>query len=328
MTWLLVSLAMFGALTGYSKIEAERLESRFPPVGDFSVVDGVRLHYSDTGPSDPDRPVVVLIHGASTSLLDFRDNLTGLLSRSFRVISIDRPGHGHSERADGEWPDPGEQARLIHDLLSALDVQSPILVGHSWAGSVVLAYLLAYPEQAAGGVLLAGGSHAWTGGVAWYNDLAGVPMLGPLFAYTLPMTAGRLALDSAIASVFAPNQAPPDYRERTGVELTLRPRTFMANAEDLRLLSSYLEHQSEFYGYIRHPLLLLTGDADEIVPPWNHAERLVRQAPNAELVVLENTGHALHHVRTDAVAALIESFGNRTRRTGVDPDPPSPGADR
>lgn len=311
MTWLFLSVALIGGLAGYSKLESERLEAQFPPVGQFRVIDGLRLHYSDSAPEDTERPAVVLIHGASTSLLDFEASLTAPLSRSFRVISVDRPGHGYSEQPSGQWLDPGEQARLIHDLLVSLDVRSPILVGHSWAGSVVLAYLLAYPEHAAGGVLLAGASHAWSGGVAWYNDVAGLPVLGPLFAHTLPMTAGRITIDRAIASVFAPNKAPADYRERTGVELTLRPRTFLANARDIRLLSPFLEHQSAHYAYIRHPLLLLTGDDDDIVPAWNHAERLVRQAPNAELVALEGTGHALHHAETGRIAELITRLGAR-----------------
>ena len=188
-----------------------------------------------------------------------------------------------------------------------------MLAGHSWAGSVVLAYLLAFPNEAAGGVLLAGGSHPWQGGVAWYNDLAGVPLLGRLFAHTLPLTAGRLGVGSGIASAFSPNPPPPAYLERTGVELTLRPRTFLANAEDIRLLSPFLERQSMHYAHVRHPLLLITGDTDAVVPAWNHAERLVQQAPKAELVVLEDTGHGLHHVHVERIAALIADFAREAK---------------
>jgi pimeloyl-ACP methyl ester carboxylesterase len=321
MPLLTLLLIAFGVLAGFTQLEARRLESLHPPVGDFIDVDGVRLHYSVTGPADADTAPIVLLHGASTSLLDFHTSLQPALAETHRVLAVDRPGHGYSARpnggfaaAAGDWPDPATQAHLVHELLLELGIERPVIVGHSLAGAVVLAYLLAYPDDAAGGALLAGGSHPWEGGVDWYNDLAGVPVLGRLFAYTMPLTLGRLQLDAGLAAAFAPNTPPPGYVRRTGVELTLRPETFLANAEDIRRLSPFLERQSAHYAYIRRPLLLLTGDADGVVPAWNHADRLVEQTPLAELVRLPDVGHGLHHVATDTVAALITDFARRVGR--------------
>jgi pimeloyl-ACP methyl ester carboxylesterase len=240
MPWIALSLILLSALVVTTELETRRLEARFPPVGAFADVDGVRLHYSIGGPKNKGVVPIVLLHGASTSLLDFHASLLSPLAERHRVIALDRPGHGYSERAQsasGDWPDPTEQARLLHGLLAQLQVDQPVLVGHSWAGAVVLAYLLAYPDEAAGGVMLAGVSHPWEGGVAWYNNLAGLPVAGDLFAYTLPLTFGRLRLGDGLADAFAPNAPPSGYLERTGVELTLRPRTFLANAEDIRLLT-------------------------------------------------------------------------------------------
>lgn len=177
------------------------------------------MHYTEVGSGS----AVVLVHGASTSLLDFHASIADQLSESHRVIAIARPGHGYSDRPSGDWPDPAEQARLIRELMRALGVERPAIVGHSWSGSVVLAFLLDYPDVAAGGVLLAGGTHPWQGGVAWYNDLAGAPVLGDLFARTFMFPFGRLALTTAVRSVFAPNPVPETCIERTGVLLSLRP---------------------------------------------------------------------------------------------------------
>jgi pimeloyl-ACP methyl ester carboxylesterase len=315
-SWLLLTVGLLGGLAAATGVESRRLEARFPPIGDYRIVDGLRLHFTDSEArgrigARSDGPTVVLVHGASTSLLDFHASLVEPLSDGLRVVTVDRPGHGYSERPTGNWHDPAVQATAIHGLLRELQIHRPILVGHSLAGAVVLAYLLDYPDEAAGGVLLAGGSHAWEGGVSWYNDLAGVPILGPLFAHTVPMTVGRLTVSAGIASAFAPNPVPPGYRRRTGIELTLRPRTFLANAEDIRLLSPFLDRQSPRYADLSPPLLLITGDADRVVPAWNHAERLVRQAPNVKLIVLENIGHGLHHVQSAEIAALIENFARK-----------------
>ena len=256
------------------------------------------MHYTDAGSG----PAIVLVHGASTSLLDFQASIAGRLSQNYRVIAVDRPGHGYSERPPGIWPDPAQQARLIRVLVHELGVERPIIVGHSWSGSVVLAYLLDYPDETAGGVLLAGGSHPWEGGVAWYNDVATVPVLGQLFAHTVVYPFGRLSLASAVRNVFAPNPVAEGYTERTGVRLSLRPDSFLANAEDLRRLSDFLAVQSTRYGEIRHPVLAVTGEADHIVPSWNHAARLLRQIPHLEHIELEDTGHALHHAHPERVA--------------------------
>lgn len=304
-------LSLVGALAllvAYSAFGIWRLEQTYPPLGRFVEVSGVRLHYVDagTGPG----PVLVLLHGASTTLRDFTASIVEPLARTRRVIAFDRPGYGYSERPAGDWPSPAEQARLIHAALVQLGVERPVIVGHSWSGSVVLAYLLAYPDTA-GGVLLAGAAHAWDGGVDWVNHVAGVPLLGTLFARTLVYPAGQLLIDQGIQSVFAPNAVPDGYRERTAVELTLRPVAFQANAEDMRLLSDFLREQSQRYADITQPLLLITGDADDIVPSWNHSDRLIKQAPRAELVVLPGVGHAPHHVEPERVAELIDRFAGQ-----------------
>jgi pimeloyl-ACP methyl ester carboxylesterase len=271
------------------------------------------MHYTDTGAGS----AIVLIHGASTSLLDFQASIAEHLKVDHRVITVDRPGHGYSDRPSGDWPDPAEQARLIRELMRDLEIDKPVMVGHSWSGSVVLAYLLDYPNEAMGGVLIAGGSHPWTGGVAWYNDVAGVPLLGELFARTLVYPLGRLSLTQAIKNVFSPDPVPTEYLEQTGVQLSLRPNTFLANAQDIRMLSDYLAHQSKRYASITHPVLALTGEKDDLVPTWNHAERLARQLPNMEHVTFTNAGHALHHSHPERVAGLIASFPRRlTARVG------------
>lgn len=307
MKWLIGSTLLLVALALYTYIGVSRTEQTFPPIGEVLEVDGLRMHYMEAGSG----PAVILIHGASTSLLDFHASIFEPLSRRHRVIAVDRPGHGYSERPSGHWPNPATQARLIRGLLRKLEVENALLVGHSWSGSVVLAYLLAYPEESAGGVLLAGGSHPWEGGVAWHADLAGMPVIGDLFARTFVYPLGRLALETAVRSVFAPNPVPADYTTRTGVWLSLRPEVFLANAQDIRLLSDFLNVQSRRYADIEHPLLLVTGDDDKIVPSWNHADRLVKQVPSTELVVMEETGHALHHTHPQRIAHLIAAFSER-----------------
>ncbi len=306
---LLISSVIVGGLALYSAYGAWRIENDYPAVGKFVDAAGLRLHYTDSGSGIP----VVLIHGASTNLMDFTASLVPHLFEQNRVLAFDRPGHGYSERPTGPWPDPAAQAGYLHAALAKLGVRKPLLVGHSWSGSLVLAYLLNYSADAAGGVLLAGGSHPWKGGVAWTNTIGGIPVVGTLFAHTLVFPLGQLVLDRAVANVFYPESPPPDYVPRTGVMMTLRPGNYLFNAEDVRRLSDFLEYQSQQYARLHRPVLLIHGAEDHIVPAWNHTDRLIEILPDAEVVRLKGVGHALHHTQTERIAHLISDFSRKVQ---------------
>ena len=79
------------------------------------------------------------------------------------------------------------------------------------------------------------------------------------------------------------------------------------------MLSEFLEVQSTRYEQIVHPVLLVTGEADTIVPAWNHADRLTEQIRSTVRVDFAETGHALHHAHPERVAALVERFSSRLR---------------
>lgn len=76
------------------------IDRAHPPAGRFVQVSGGRLHVLELGPKDG--MPVVLLHGASGNLQDMRVALGDKLAAHYRVILIDRPGHGWSDRPDGD----------------------------------------------------------------------------------------------------------------------------------------------------------------------------------------------------------------------------------
>ncbi len=308
MKWLLacvcVALALNAVLFFFSQREVNRLEHRYPPIGKLVKLDGLELHFVEAGSG----PAVVLLHGASTNLRDFTASILYPLARRCRVVAFDRPGHGYSTYRGQHWMDPREQALAIQDALKQLGIERAFWLGHSWAGAVVMAALLEFRREVTGGVLLGGAAYPWQGGVGWSNHLLDIPLAGPAFANTLLMPAGRLLMDDQIAAAFEPNSPPPNYRQRTGIDLVLRPSQFSINGRDRRLLSDFLVKQSERYSTIGQPLLIIHGGEDDIVPAWNHADRLVKLLPQAVLSELPVTGHLPHHVHTEEVARQIARF--------------------
>lgn len=299
-----VAIALLLALAVTTAIGQWHSEREYPPIGEFIEVDGVRLHYVVAGSG----PGLVLVHGASSNLRDFTASILPQLARHYRVIAFDRPGYGYSERAGGEWQTPAATARLLLDAAARLGVQKPLLAGHSWAGSVVMAAMVEMPERVAGGVLIAGVAGHWAGPVGAAYSLGGVPVLGPLFAWTLLYPAGQLLLEDSVASVLAPNTVPADYVRRIAAPLALRPRNFLDNVEDMNRLSEYMQTLSTRYDEVGLPLLLIHGESDTLVPFWNHGRRLLPVIPQTELVLLPQTGHAPHHAHPAAVVRAIDSF--------------------
>jgi pimeloyl-ACP methyl ester carboxylesterase len=292
-------------------VGASAIASRHPPAGRFVETDGGRLHVLELGPAS-DAPPVVLLHGASANLQDMRLTLGEQLAARHRVILIDRPGHGWSERADGDdMASSTRQAALIAQALDRLGVQRGIIVGHSFAGAVVTAFALDHPQRVAGLALLAPVTHPWPGGIAWFYRLASTPVIGPLFTRTIVLPAAFPLLERLAQAVSAPQTMPDDYVRRSALALLLRPRAFLANASDVARLKQSVARQSPRYAEIAAPTVIIVGDRDTIVSPEIHSRALAKTLARAKLIVLPGIGHAVQHVAADIVVAEIDRLAAR-----------------
>jgi pimeloyl-ACP methyl ester carboxylesterase len=300
---LVLVLALLAAATA---LGVAAIEKRYPPAGRFVPVSGGRLHVLELG-EPGDTPPVVLLHGASGNLQDMRLTLGEKLAERHRVILIDRPGHGWSDRPGGaDDAEPARQAALVAQALTHLGAERAILVGHSWSGALATAFALAYPRRVAGLVLLAPVTHPWKGGVTWYYGVASMRSLGPLFARTVVLPHGLPFLAGLSRGVFAPQPIVADYVRRAAIPLILRPAVFMANALDVCRLNANVARQAPRYAEITARTVIITGDRDGVVSPALHAKALATQVPHAKLITLPGVGHAVQHVAADAAVAEID----------------------
>jgi pimeloyl-ACP methyl ester carboxylesterase len=309
---ILTIIVVLAALAGVTLLGTRAIERANSPAGRFVDVDGGRLHVVELGAADA--PPLLLLHGASGNLNDLRLALGERLAQRYRVILVDRPGHGWSDRPGGAADAlPSAQAKLIRQALASLGVKRLILLGHSWSGALATAYALAYPDEVRGLVLLAPVTHPWPGGIGWINDVVALPVIGQLIARTLILPAGYFMLNVGVAGVFSPDAAPPDYVARTGVAMLLRPREFIANAQDLAGLKEFVRAQAPRYGDIKVPVEIIAGDKDPVVYTDIHSRAIAKQAAGATLTVLSGVGHMVQYAAPDRVVQAVDEIAAKTR---------------
>jgi pimeloyl-ACP methyl ester carboxylesterase len=300
---------------------AARAQARFPSAGSFVRVEGLELHHTRGGAG----PAVVLLHGAFGGAQDFEATIAPALRARAEVVAFDRPGSGWSERpADGS-ADPAAQARLLRAAARELGLQRPLLVGCSFGGAVALAWALQAPDEVAGVVTVGGALEPWPGDTAFAFRLAGVPLVGPLFAHTLAAPLGAWLAPASVERAFAPAAVSASFA-RSPFELGLRPASFLAQAEDLRGLNRFLADQAQLYGRLDVPVVLLHGAGDRVADAELHSAAAARALPRGEYRPVPGGGHQLlhshPHLVLEAVEALLAAPARTRRSAGGPPCPP------
>jgi pimeloyl-ACP methyl ester carboxylesterase len=296
----------------FSRLAVLLLERRFAPIGNILDFPFGQVHVVDRPGARPDAPCIVLVHGAAGNLRDLLYALCGPLAGRFRIIAIDRPGHGFSTRRDPAWSDPRRQGEALDAVLTRLGVERAILVGQSWGGAFIAAFALRYPARVQGLVFVSPASHPWPGGIGWHIRIGALPAAGRVFAELLAMPIGLALIPRALRNIFGPNAAPPGYRARIGAALVLRPHSFVANCRDIADFYGHVTAMAAQYDRILAPAEIVTGDCDSIVAPAIHAYGLARDIPGARLTVLPGIGHMPHWSAPETVIQAIERVAERS----------------
>ena len=273
--------------------------------------DGVSSRVAEWG----DGPPILLIHGASSTLSVFEPTVAPLLSATHRLVAYDRPGMGLSADRPANADTLKVQAEVAAGVIDAMEMERPIVIGHSLGGAIALRLALDHPELVSGLVLIGAPAYEWPGSVAWHYHMSDMPLVGPVFNHVLsrPFIGG--AIKSGIEGLFAPQDAPEGYLEATNTRLAAAPGALRANARDVKSLKRELIAQAPRYPDIDQPVGILVGVDDRVVSYELHSRRLAETLPNARIETLSGVGHAPHEIAPQTLRALVDWVGENAEKS-------------
>ena len=239
---------------------------------------------------------VLLIHGLGSYLKFWRYQIDALAAKGYRVVAIDLPGFGKSDKP-GSFPYTMEAFALVaHDVIAQLGLERPVVLGHSMGGHIAMTLALLHPDAVGGLVLTspAGFEKFSPRERAWFESV----VRSELFI----AASEEDIWNSVRGANFASWRDDLDWlvEERVRVRGTPAfPAYAWANVLAVRGLTR-TEFTRQNLGAIRVPTLVIYGADDQLIPnPFMHGgtTRSVmergRQIPGARLVELDGCGHSV-----------------------------------
>ena len=276
----------------------------------------LRIHFRDWG---GEGPPLVIVHGLRDHSHSF-DDLAAALADRFHVHALDLRGHGDSETTP--YYAFGHFVLDLHNMICALRLVRPVLVGHSMGGEVVATFAGSFPQVVSRLVMIEG---------------LGPPPL-EMDAEVRWLVDGFTRIDRALAG-------PPGLDDLDAAYRRLRernPRLAPAQARRLALLGTRAREDGKLewkfdamlctlaltgpfdlafsmalWRRIAAPVLLVHGgESGEFwrgTPGGVYLERddLARRVAcfaDARLVEIPGAGHMVHFDRPEELAAIVRDF--------------------
>ena len=317
MASLLISRRNFGlgliahGITACDRVENYAIQDKFaeknvPAIGTILNVNGLRAHGYVEGNGSQD---IVFIHGAFINLRDWLFAARSLLKLDSRLIYIDRPGFGYSERDEGKW-DAEQQAVLARSFVKKIHGKNLILVGHSWGAMVAMAWAAKFPEDVKGVVSIAGLNMPFSGVSKLANDIGLLRVAYELYFANVASRTDNGSIEKFASRIFQPQDIPTGYLDYVGSDLSMRLSTIKANKNDLLIASQALKQNFATYRRIEMPVEIIHGKEDFLLPFKSQAVAFDEVIPNSRLHILPNLGHMAHHFASKELSNSIGYIRN------------------
>ncbi|EOC9364122.1 alpha/beta hydrolase [Enterobacter asburiae] len=268
--------------------------------------DGVNIYYKDWGPKEA-QPIV-FHHGWPLSADDWDNQMLFFLAEGYRVIAIDRRGHGRSDQVS-EGHDMDHYASDASAVVESLDLRNAVHVGHSTGGGQVARYVARYGQpqgRVAKAVLVSAVPPLM---VKTDANPGGTPIeVFDGFRKALAANRAQFYLDVASGPFYGFNREGADVSQGTIQNWWRQGMIGSAKAHYEGIKAFSETDQTEDLKTITVPVLVLQGDDDQVVPYKNAALLQDKLLANSVLKIYPGFPHGMHTTHADTINADILAF--------------------
>lgn len=258
-------------------------------------VNGLMIHYTRTGGA---KPPLVLAHGFSDDGLCWTPVARALEAR-FDVIMVDARGHGRSDAPENGYG-PLEHASDLADVITALGLDRPPILGHSMGAMTALTLAGTHPDLA--GALLLEDPPPWWNSAALSAAAADEDRWAGMRAWVFQLK--RQTRDELIA---AQRTAAPTWSDDE-----LGPWADAKHRLSLNVINRSAPTEVDWQTILRRitcPTLLITGDpaCGAIVTPEN-VKTLQQLIPHLRVAHIPGAGHSIRREQFERYLAVVRDF--------------------
>lgn len=268
--------------------------------------DGVNIYYKDWGPKEA-QPIV-FHHGWPLSADDWDNQMLFFLAEGYRVIAIDRRGHGRSDQVS-EGHDMDHYAADASAVVESLDLRNAVHVGHSTGGGQVARYVAQYGQpqgRVAKAVLVSAVPPLM---VKTDGNPGGTPIeVFDGFRKALAANRAQFYLDVASGPFYGFNRDGADVSQGTIQNWWRQGMIGSAKAHYEGIKAFSETDQTEDLKTITVPVLVLQGDDDQVVQYKNAALLQDKLLANSVLKIYPGFPHGMHTTHADTINADILAF--------------------
>lgn len=269
-----------------------------------TLAGGLRVRYLERPGAEP---AVVLLHGLPGTAEDFEE-VTPLI-RGHRTIAIDRPGFGYS--TGGYFPFD-RQLQAVHELIARLHLGRPVLVGHSYGGTISLGYAERHPSDVHGLVLVDAAAGrcprhdtTFTRLQAHFIQVIELPVISQLAGATFSQLLRTVSSEPEEKEAFYPVPADPKHRNRV-LAVTLKHGNLEAYAGEILVANREIEGVNRGLASLHVPTVVIQGTQDKLVKP-QCGRSIAASVPGARLEMVPG-GHMAPYTHPAAVAAAATAL--------------------
>jgi pimeloyl-ACP methyl ester carboxylesterase len=279
---------------------------------EFLEVNGLDVHVERqpyNGDCGCDAPLILLMHGFGASTYSWRDVIEPLGGYG-EVVAYDRPAFGFTERPT-EWTGTNPYGfagnfEILDALISEFgDGRDVVLVGHSAGGQLAAEYARLNPTRVSAlvlvdpAILTTGGA---PDGLEWFWGIPQIDRLGPILVAGIASSGMDLLRESYADQSMITDEVLAGYRAPLTINGWEEAFWNFSTAPRTNQLAENLDG-------VTMPVLLITGDADTVVPT---ADTIALNSlfSDSQLVVIDNSAHLPHEEKPADFMAGIAAHWN------------------